>query len=176
MNERPTPLGAVGRGLAAGLLGTVAMTGWQLLAAKLQSSGEGANGSSAAAEPINGPTPDPWEKASVPAQLAKRVIEGVFLVDEVPPSKIPLLTETMHWGYGTAWGAAYGLLAGTAGRSTLRGGLAFGLTVWASSYVELVPTGLYEPPWDYSPQVIALDLSYHLVYGTSTSVAYRLLP
>lgn len=170
MKEQVTPLGAVGRGLAAGLLGTVAMTGWQLLAAKLQSSGEAATPEPAVNRPV-----DPWEEASVPARLAKRIIEGVFLV-EVPASRIGLLTEAMHWGYGTAWGGAYGLLAGTAGRSTVRGGLAFGLGVWTSSYVELVPTGLYEPPWKYSAEVIGLDLSYHLVYGTGTAVAYRLLP
>lgn len=168
-----TPLGAVGRGLAAGLLGTAAMTGWQLLAAKLQSSGADADGSSA---PSSEAAVDPWEQASAPAKLAKRVLEGVFLVDEVQASKIGLLTEVMHWGYGTAWGAAYGILAGTAGRSTVRGGLAFGLGVWTSSYVELVPLGLYEPPWKYPPKVIGLDVSYHLVYGTGTAVAYRLLP
>lgn len=166
-----TPLGAVGRGLAAGLLGTVAMTGWQLLAAKLQSSAEATPPKPAVDKPA-----DPWEEASVPAQLAKRIIEGVFLVDEVPASKIGLLTEVMHWGYGTAWGGVYALLAGTVGRSTVRGGLVFGLGVWTSSYVELVPTGLYEPPWKYPPKVIGLDLSYHLVYGTGTAVAYRLLP
>jgi hypothetical protein len=168
-----TAAGAVGRGLAAGFLGTVAMTGWQLLAAKLQSAGQESE-SSTTESAINKPV-DPWQEASVPAQLAKRIIEGVFECP-VPPSRIGLLTEVMHWGYGTAWGGAYGLLAGTAGRSTVRGGLAFGLGVWTSSYVELVPTGLYEPPWKYPPGVIALDLSYHLVYGTGTAVAYRLLP
>jgi uncharacterized membrane protein YagU involved in acid resistance len=173
VSERPTPLGAVSRGLAAGLLGTVAMTGWQLLAAKLQSSGDEPEPSPTESA-INKP-PDPWAEASVPAQLAKRIIEGVF-ERPVPPSQIGLLTEVMHWSYGTAWGAAYGILAGTTGRSTLRGGLAFGFTVWTSSYLELVPTGLYEPPWKYPPKVIALDLSYHLVYGTSTATAYRLLP
>jgi hypothetical protein len=65
---------------------------------------------------------------------------------------------------------------GTAGRSTLRGGLAFGIGVWASSYAQLVPLGLYEPPWRYPAPVIALDLSYHLVYGTGVATTYRLLP
>jgi hypothetical protein len=82
----------------------------------------------------------------------------------------------MHWGYGIAWGGVYGVLAGTAGRSTARGGIVFGSGVWASSYVTLVPTGLYEPPWKYPPKVIALDLSYHLVYGSGVAATYRLLP
>lgn len=59
MNDDVTPLGAIGRGLAAGFVGTAAMTVWQLLAARLQSSG---------GEPGN-PSPepkDPWEEASAP--------------------------------------------------------------------------------------------------------------
>jgi hypothetical protein len=168
VNDDVTPLGAIGRGLAAGFVGTAAMTGWQLLAARLHSSG-GEPGDSS-------PEPkDPWEKASAPAKLARLVIEGVFQ-KEVPASRIGFLTEAMHWGYGTSVGAAYGVLAGTAGRSTLRGGLTFGVGVWASSYAQLVPLGLYEPPWRYPVPVIALDLSYHLVYGTGVATTYRLLP
>lgn len=170
MNDSPTPLGAIGRGLLAGAIGTAAMTGWQTLTAKLQS-GDGSEGSSAEGQE----EADPWEEASAPAKVAKRVLEGVF-GREVGPEKIGSLTEVMHWGYGTGWGAAYGVLAGTAGRSTLRGGLLFGTGVWASSYAELVPMGLYEPPWKYPPKTVALDLSYHLVYGAGVAAAYRLLP
>jgi hypothetical protein len=162
-----TPLGAVARGLLAGVAGTAAMTAWQELSAKLQSSGDEGGGSSDKAE-------DPWEEASAPAKVGRRIIEGVFH-KEVPADKIGLLTNAMHWGYGTGWGAVYGLLAGTTGRSTLRGGLAFGTGVWLSSYAELVPMGLYEPPWKYPPKQLAMDLSYHLVYGTGTAVAYRIL-
>lgn len=172
MSGAPTPLGAIGRGLVAGAIGTAAMTGWQTLAGKLQGAAEGSGGSEGSS---SGEEPkDPWEEASAPAKVAKRVLEGVF-EQEVGPDKIGLLTQAMHWGYGTSWGAAYGVLAGTAGRSTVRGGLAFGTGVWASSYAQLVPMGLYEPPWKYPPQTLALDLSYHLVYGTGVAAAYRLL-
>jgi hypothetical protein len=171
LGPRVTPLGAVARGLLAGAAGTAAMTAWQELAAKLQSSGDdgasGGEGSAAAAK-------DPWEEASAPAVVAKRVGEGVFHED-VPAEKIEFLTNAMHWSYGTTWGSAYGLVAGTTGRSTLRGGLAFGTGVWLASYAQLVPMGLYEPPWKYPPKELALDLSYHLVYGAATAAAFRLL-
>jgi hypothetical protein len=167
LGPRVTPLGAVARGLLAGVAGTAAMTAWQELAAKLQSSGEESEGSSAAPK-------DPWEEAPAPAIVAKRVGEGVFHED-VPADKIELLTNAMHWGYGTTWGVAFGLVAGTTGRSTLRGGLAFGTGVWLASYAQLVPMGLYEPPWKYPPKELALDLSYHLVYGGTTALAYRVL-
>jgi uncharacterized membrane protein YagU involved in acid resistance len=82
----------------------------------------------------------------------------------------------MHWGYGTGWGAVYGLAVGSVRRSPgLTAGAAFGTVVWLMSYVQLVPMGLYDPPWKTPPQELALDLSYHLVYGTGVASAYRLI-
>ena len=43
------------------------------------------------------------------------------------------------------------------------------------SYVQLVPMGLYEPPWRYPPKELALDLSYHLAYGAGLGAAYAVL-
>lgn len=163
-----TPLGAVGRGLAAGVVGTAAMTARQELSAKLQSSDSG--GDSGDDEQPS----DPWDEASAPAQVAKRVGEGVFK-QEVSADLIPLLTNAMHSGYGTGWGALYGIVAASTGRSSFAGGLLFGTAVWLSSNAQLVPMGLYEPPWKYPPKELAMDLSYHLVYGTGVAAAYRAL-
>lgn len=162
-----TPLGAVGRGIVAGAGGTAAMTGWQELSAKLgSSSGESDDG--------GGGEGDPWETASAPAKVARRVIEGVFQRD-VPAKWIPALTHGTHWAYGISWGAAYGLLQGSRRGSSLETGLAFGTGVWAMSYLEMVPMGLYEPPWKYPPKQLALDLSYHLIYGAGLAAAYAAL-
>ncbi len=161
----PTPLGAVVRGLAAGAVGTGLMTVWQELAAKLQSSGESSP-----------PAPeDPWEQASAPAKVAKRVGEGVFQ-RHVSADLIPLLTNAMHWGYGLGWGSVFGILAGSAQRpGGLRRGVVFGSGVWLMSYVQLVPMGLYDPPWETPPKDLAMDLSYHLVYGAGVAGAFRVL-
>jgi hypothetical protein len=159
-----SPLGAVAGGIVAGVLGTAAMTAWQTAAAKLRSSEPS---ESQAEEPK-----DPWEQASAPAKLAKRIGEGVFH-REVSADLIPLLTNAMHWGYGTGWGAVYAIATTGRRRSTIRRGAAFGAIMWASSYAQLVPIGLYAPPWTYEPQELALDLSYHLVYGTGVALALK---
>ena len=165
----PTPLGSVGRGLAAGVVGTLCMTAWQELSSKLQAAAK-----DSVPEPET-PPQDPWEEASAPAQVAKRIGEGVF-EKTVSPNLIPLLTNVMHWGYGTCWGSVYGLVAGSARKPQgLRSGAVFGTTVWVMSYVQLVPMGLYEPPWKYPPKDLAMDLSYHLVYGVGVAGAYRVL-
>ena len=160
-----TPLGAVLAGALAGIAGTGLMTVWQTAAAKLQSSGQ--SGSQPDVEPS-----DPWEEASAPAQVAQRIGEGVFK-HPVSPTLIPLLTNVMHWGYGTSWGTVYGIVTVGRRRSGVARGAGFGTAVWATSYAQLVPMGLYEPPWTYPPGELALDLSYHLVYGVGVAAALR---
>jgi hypothetical protein len=139
------------------------MTAWQTLSSKLQSSGE---------EESQADSGDPWQQAPAPAKVAKRIGEGVFQ-KEVSPDLIPLLSNAMHWAYGTSWGIPYSLtVAGRAGRPARRGAT-LGVAVWASSYLQLVPMGIYEPPWKYRPQELALDLSFHIVYGLGTALAFH---
>jgi uncharacterized membrane protein YagU involved in acid resistance len=160
-----TPLRAIGRGLFAGIIGTAAMTGWQLAAARLQ----GSNDDRGDSEPE-----DPWEQASAPAQVARRIGEGVFQ-KHVSSDLIPLLTNVTHWGYGIGWGTIYGITAPSLPRTNRLGsGLVFGTAVWTMSYVQLVPMGLYELPWKYPAKELAMDLSYHLAYGAGIAGGYWL--
>jgi hypothetical protein len=165
---RVSPLGAVTRGVVAGLVGTAAMTAHQEIRARIREARHPA-GERTGEEPV-----DPWQSAPAPAQVARRVLEGVFQ-RQVPPEEISTLTNAMHWTYGAGWGAVYGLLRSSIGGSSAAFGPAFGFTVWAMSYVELVPMGLYEPPWDYAVTSIANDIGYHLTYGTATAMAYAVL-
>jgi uncharacterized membrane protein YagU involved in acid resistance len=156
------------RGLVAGVIGTAAMTAWQEVAARAKRSAM-IDIDERYREDV-----DPWEKAPAPAQLARRVIEGVT-GREIPVDKISLLTNVVHWGYGTALGAGYGLAArAVRANPALRGPL-FGLAVWAQSYATLVPLGLYKPPWQYPAKTIAKDISYHLVYGSGVAAGFELV-
>jgi hypothetical protein len=170
MSTTPTPLGAIARGLAAGLVGTGVMTLAQTLPSKLQSSDSGSKGGNSQDQQSK----DPWEEASAPAKVAKRVSEGVFHHD-LPPERIPLMTHGMHWSYGTGWGAVYGLAQGTLHAPTMRHGVLFGTLVWAMSYVQLVPMGLYQLPWKYPPKDIAMEVGYHLAYGLGVAGTFRVL-
>lgn len=161
--QRPTPLGAVLRGLVAGAAGTAVMTAHQELQARLAGPSESGGGDG-----------DPWESAPAPAKVAKRILEGVF-GREVGADRIPLLTNAMHWFHGITWGAVYGIAAGSTQARPTVAGPAFGAAVWASSYAELVPMGIYELPWKYPPKTLASDLGFHLTYGTGTALAYAAL-
>lgn len=168
---RVTPLGAVARGLAAGVAGTAAMTAAQELSMRLQPSG---GGEEDGGQEQGQQQSDPWEQASAPAKVARRLIEGVFQ-REVSPDAIPALTHATHWGYGTGWGAVYGLVQGSMPGPALRRGLGFGAFVWAMAYVQLVPMGLYEPPWKYSPKDLGMELGFHLAYGAGLGAGYAAL-
>lgn len=156
-------------GLGAGLIGTAAMTAWQELSAKLQSSGDEDNST----EDDSG-RQDPWEGAPAPAQVGRKLWKGAFGRD-VPDNRIGVLTNVMHWGYGISWGPLYGLTQRASSRSALSRGALFGSGVWAASYLTLVPMGIYQPPWKYSPSELAMDVSYHLVYGAGVGAGYALL-
>ncbi len=67
---------------------------------------------------------------------------------------------------------AYGVAVGSGAPLA---GAAFGTGAWAASYAELVPLGIYQPPWRYPAKELALDLSYHLVYGLAVAGAFAVL-
>ncbi len=163
-----TPLGAVGAGLTAALAGTIAMSAYQYLVIGIQSLG-----SSDEAEQADS-TKDPWEEASAPAQVGYRLVKGLFGT-ELGPEWIGRMTQITHFGYGTAWGLLFGLVQGTVDGPPIALGLAFGLFVWAGGYPPLIAMGLYKPPWKYPAGTVALEISYHLLYGLTTGLAFEAL-
>ena len=148
------------RGIFAGLVGTAAMTAAQLAAARLRG------------RPLRTAVPQTWSEAPAPAQVVKKAAAAIGVGDRVTREDVPLLTNAMHWTYGTALGIVCAVAADPLRRRPLVGGLAFGAGVWSASYAQLVPLGIYEPPWRYPVGELALDLAYHLVYGAAAANAY----
>jgi hypothetical protein len=162
-----TAIAPLARGAVAGVVGTLAMDSvWY----RRYRSGGG-----------DSPFPkweatgeiESWEKAPAPAQMAKKVIEGVS-GSEVPVERAGALNNVMHWGYGIAWTAGYAAGLALTGRTPkLWHGPVFGATVWASDYVTLPLAGVYEPIWKYDAQTLWKDLSAHLVFGATAGTVLR---
>jgi uncharacterized membrane protein YagU involved in acid resistance len=131
-----------------------------------------ARGRSAVAENLR--EPRTWSEAPAPAQLAKKVSEGI-LHRRVVKRQAPLITNVAHWTYGASLGAAYGLASLRGRRHPLPQGLVFGTAIWGLGYSMLSPLGIYEPPWRYPAKTLGVDLSYHLVYGLGVAAAYDAL-
>lgn len=162
--RRPTltPLGALTRGLAAGIAGNAAMDVTQTIVYKLRGKESGDWQS--------------WDEAPGPAKIGKRVWEGVFQ-REAPEQKIGLFNNVVHYTYGPAWAGLYGLVEASLERPRpLRDGVAFGLFAWVMGSGVLMPAAkLAKPPWEYGPEAHAYDIGYHVAYGLGTAAAFQKL-
>jgi hypothetical protein len=163
-----SPLGAVARGLVAGAAGTLAMD------ALWFSRYRRAGGDNDFAEWEFSSTVCSWDQAPAPAQVGKRLFEGLFK-RELPASRAALVNNITHWGYGMLGGTQYGLVAGSLAHPRIHYGVPFGAGVWATGYVVLPAAKLYKPIWEYDTKTLAKDLSAHLVYGVGTATAFGLL-
>ena len=138
----------VGKGLFAGVAGTAVMTVSSTLEMKL--SGRGAS--------------------QTPAEAAEKVLK-VEPEDEGAEARF---SNLVHWGYGTAWGAARGLLA-SAGLSGPVATVAHLGLVWGAEQVVLPALDVSAPVFKYGSKATATDLLHHIVYATGTGVAYSYL-
>lgn len=163
-----SPLGAVVRGLVAGTIGTVAMD--SLLFGRYRRGG----GNSGFDRWEFSAGVDSWEQAPAPAQVGKRLVEGLF-ERELPAQRARLVNNLTHWAAGMLGGVQYGILAGSLRTPRIRYGVPFGASVWAAGYVVLPAAKLYKPIWEYDRTTLAKDLSAHLVYGLGTATVLRLL-
>lgn len=163
------PLRVLARGIAAGVVGTLAM---DLVWFSRYKRGGGRDGF-LDWEFSRGLVS--WEDAGPPAQIGKRLFEALF-ARELAGERAGIVNDVMHWSYGLVWAGQYAVVA-----SSLRtppgpqAGIAFGAVVWASDYVVLPLAKVYEPIWRYDAKTLADDLSAHLVYGVVTATTYRAL-
>jgi hypothetical protein len=145
-----TPRSALFAGVAAGLAGTAVMTAVQTAYNKANNS----------------------EGSDTPLRAAERVLSVADV--EVPEQYEATVNNAVHWLYGAGWGAVYGLSTGGVRAGFLRGGAPFGLAVWAASLLHLPALDLAPPVWEYERDELIIDISFHLVYGISTALAFRL--
>jgi hypothetical protein len=115
-----------------------------------------------------------YDNAPAPAQVGKRVLEGLFDVKLDPATAGPM-NNVVHWGTGLGWGALHGVVNGSMQRQRVLTGLLTGAGAWLTSYATLAPAGLYKPIWEYDIETLWKDLSAHLAFGAGVGLAYRVL-
>ncbi|MBA2510779.1 MAG: hypothetical protein H0V28_04790 [Rubrobacteraceae bacterium] len=139
---------AFGKGLFAGVAGTAAMTASSTLEMKLRNRGA----------------------SSAPADAAAKVL-GVEPVDEEAQARF---SNLVHWGYGTAWGGARGLVAAAGLSGTRATAVHLGM-LWGSEQVMLPALEVAPPLTEWGAKEIAVDALHHMVYAVATGAAYSLL-
>ena len=140
--------GAIGRGLFAGAVGTVAMTVSSTAEMKLRDR----------------------EGSSAPADAAGKVL-GIQPRDEDGQARF---STVVHWSYGTGWGAARGVIDAL-GLSGSNATVAHFAAVWGSAQVMLPALGVAPFAWKMPPEELAIDAFHHAVYASATSAAYAAL-
>ncbi|MGA7273081.1 MAG: hypothetical protein WB239_18575 [Acidimicrobiia bacterium] len=163
-----TPIGAIIKGALAGAAGMVAM---DLVWYRRYRSG---GGGQTFAEWEFSSGLDGYDNAPAPAQVGKRVIEGVFDV-ELAPSTVGAMNNVVHWGTGLGWGAIHGIVMGSLSKPRALMGPLTGAGAWLASYAVLAPAGLYKPLWEYDPETLWKDLSAHLAFGAGLGAVFRIL-
>ena len=139
---------AVGKGLFAGVAGTVAMTASSTIEMKLRGR----------------------PASSAPATAAAKVLG----VEHKGQGEEARFSSIVHWGYGTSWGAVRGLI-GAAGLRGLRANAAHLGAVWGTEQAMLPALGVAPPFWEWGAKEVAIDAFHHLVYAGATGAAYALL-
>jgi uncharacterized membrane protein YagU involved in acid resistance len=145
------------RGVLAGLVGTVVMTGAMSLIKKTKMA--------------------PGELA--PKEIAENLEEKLDVRGYLPKPAFVASWTILHFGYGASSGLAYALAQEKVpdlNRPGLIGPL-FGLLLWALGYCGWLPMfGLY-PPLTRLPKrkVLAELITTHLIYGTMTALTHQTL-
>lgn len=163
-----TPVGAVVAGLAAAAVGTLAMDLTLFARYKRDGGKSGFRDWELSAEV------ESWDQAPAPAQVGKRLVEGLFQID-LPDRYAALVNNITHWGYGVIGGAPYGIVVGSLHKPRVSFGLLLGAGLWSSSYVILPAAKLYRPIWEYDLKTLSNDLGVHLVYGLTTAATFKAL-
>ena len=86
------------------------------------------------------------------------------------------LAIVYHFGFGAGAGALYGLLAKAIPASGVAGGVIYGLIVWSTSYLGVLPaTGLYQEPEREPVRRHAMMIAAHLVWGSVLGLLFQKL-
>jgi len=104
-----------------------------------------------------------------PREITEGVAAQAGVQNELREGEKEALTLAGHFGYGAACGALFGLVAPRHPAAAVTAGVAFGLTVWAASYLGWLPaTGVRHHPRHDPPARTGLMIAAHVVYGATT--------
>jgi hypothetical protein len=139
----------IGKGVLAGFAGTAAMTASSTIEAKLRGR----------------------QFSTAPAKAATRAL-GIETFDD--GEAYARFSNLVHWGYGTAWGVARGMMRAFGLGPRLSTGTHFA-TLWGSALYTLPKYEVAPPVIDWTAEDVAIDVFHHLVYVGATALAFELL-
>ena len=86
----------------------------------------------------------------------------------------PAAAHLVHYGFGAAMGAVYGVATAVAPATAVGVGLGFGAAVWLGAHAIVVPAlGLARSPVRQTPSKEGRELMLHLAYGVTVELVRR---
>jgi hypothetical protein len=124
-----------------------------------------------AMEAMHGALPAREQYPLPPREITEAMTEGAGLRGELGEEGQFALTLAGHFAYGAACGAVYAPLARALKPPPVAGGVAFGLAVWAGSYLGWLPAaGILRPATEHPARRNALMIAAHVVWGATTGL------
>ena len=160
---------AVGKGLIAGLAGTIAITVSQMIEMQITK-----RGLSNAPVKVGGDVLGVEPKGLAEQEKEKHQSESgksSAVTKEQVETNEQRFSQLMHYGYGSGWGVARGALDLAGVRDLPASILHFG-AIWGTALVMLPAAGASEPVTKWTPKQIAIDIVHHAVYAIAAGVVY----
>lgn len=106
-----------------------------------------------------------------PAVLADKIAGH-----QLAPTSRALASESIHWGFGTAVGAAYGAIVEFYPSASAKHGTSFGMTLLALTHETGLPAmGLGNAPEDQTARERTSEMATHVVYGVVTETVRKIV-
>ena len=141
-----TTLGAMGRGMVAGLAGTIAMT----MSERLEMAVTGRQAS------------------TVPGQVGAHLLPGRDPNNQIDVDR---LNGPVHWAHGVSMGAIRGILDVAGAQGPAASAAHFAL-LWGGDAVLYRTLGVADVPWRWGADELAADLLHKGVYAAVTGATY----
>jgi uncharacterized membrane protein YagU involved in acid resistance len=156
MTRIPSPFEQLIRGAVAGLIATVPMTifmrsAWRMLPKR--------------------------EKYPLPPRLiTRKLTKETGVDDQLDADQLTSLTLTLHFLFGAATGALYGVIAPRVPLNESIKGSLMGMAVWSGSYLGWIPAFHILPPATEHPwRRNLLMIVAHLVWGIALGLATQMM-
>ncbi len=120
--------------------------------------------------------PEPERYPLYPALVTERVAEMAGAAAVLDRERLPPIALAAHFGYGTASGAVYGLLAPLLPLPAGLRGAAFGLGLFAAGYLGWLPAlNIVPPATEYPADRRRLLIGAHIVWGLAADAVLACL-
>ena len=122
---------------------------------------------------LNRRIPKPERRELPPEQITMNIADKVGLGEVFDEeSEQEAVSLVSHFAYGAAAGSVYGAIDERVNLPPAVEGVAFGLAVWAGSYLAWLPAaGILPPATEQPPKQNALMIAAHVVWGAVLGAA-----